>query len=787
LQGKTTGEDSDRYEREPQLAATDGTLRVLCRIHRLEVAYLLGDYERAEQLVAASRQEIRYLTGSLRLVEHAFYAALTGAMRFAQATTPERRAEVFDEIEADREKLEAWAAGAPWNFRHKLLLVQAEIARLLGSPDAGALYDESIDSARAEKFLQDEAIANELAGRHYRALGRKRIGDFYLSAAARGFASWGALAKVQALADAFPGVVPIDLWRNEDVASSSDSGATLDLMSILATSEAISSEIALDRLIETLMESCVAAAGAEKAVLLLEEEGGLFARAAATVGASTLLEKVPLAECAGVARSAIEHARKAQSEIVLADAATRGDFVRDPHIAGERVRSVLVLPIRRQAKLVGILYFENNLATRAFTPDRVRILQLLSAQIAISLDNSLLFEKLSAEMRERKQAEEHLRQVQKIESVGLLAGGIAHDFNNMLTPILGYSELLLQKLEGWPATARMAHEIQEAGERASALTRKLLAFGRKQLLELKATDLGDVVTQFEPMLRRTMPEDIRLDVVVARSLGAVLADVGQIEQVLMNLVINARDAMPQGGRVTIEVQNAEIGADAAERPDGESGRYVKLAVRDTGIGMDKDTQLRVFEPFFTTKEQGKGTGLGLATVHGIVKQHGGTITLDSEPGKGSIFTLYLPVAEGAAVQARSGNSPSAGEVIRLGETILVVDDNDAARSTVCEMLRSLGYLTLSADSVEGACIVADGHDGLIGLLLTDVMLPKSDGRELFRTLSGRRSELKVLYMSGYAGNVIVQRGIFDDGGGHFLAKPFSLANLAAKVREVLDG
>jgi CheY-like chemotaxis protein len=328
--------------------------------------------------------------------------------------------------------------------------------------------------------------------------------------------------------------------------------------------------------------------------------------------------------------------------------------------------------------------------------------------------------------------------------------------------------------------------IQHAGERASELTRQLLAFGRKQMLELRRTDLAEVITHFEPMLRRTIPEDVRIEVILSPSLGAVRADVGQLEQVLLNLALNARDAMPSGGVLTIEVQNVELDTGyVSVHPEVKVGSHVMVAVSDTGTGMTHDVQQRLFEPFFTTKEKGKGTGLGLSMVYGIVKQHGGSISVHSEPGKGTTFKVYLPRATDA-VDAEPVHRSSVWSLVgRGGETILVVDDNDMVRSTACEMLRRLGYRVLSADSAEGCYRVAESHDGTIELLLTDVVLSKSNGREVYNTLKKQRKDLKVMFMSGYTNNVVVHHGVVDQGV-HFLPKPLSLKNLSTKVRAALD-
>jgi two-component system cell cycle sensor histidine kinase/response regulator CckA len=287
-------------------------------------------------------------------------------------------------------------------------------------------------------------------------------------------------------------------------------------------------------------------------------------------------------------------------------------------------------------------------------------------------------------------------------------------------------------------------------------------------------------------LRRTIRADVRIDVLLAPSLGAVRADVGQLEQVLLNLTLNARDAMSGGGVLTIEAQNVELDAGYVDRhPEAKVGSHVMIAVGDTGSGMTHETQQRLFEPFFTTKGQGRGTGLGLSMVYGIVRQHGGSISVESEPGKGTTFKVYLPRALDAVGAVPASRSMPSSARTRGGETILVVDDNDMVRSTACEMLRRLGYRVLSADSAEGCYRVAESHDGSIALLLTDVVLSKSNGREVFDTLKLERKGLKVVFMSGYTGNVVVHHGVVDEGV-HFLPKPLSLELLSAKVRQALD-
>jgi two-component system cell cycle sensor histidine kinase/response regulator CckA len=390
------------------------------------------------------------------------------------------------------------------------------------------------------------------------------------------------------------------------------------------------------------------------------------------------------------------------------------------------------------------------------------------------------------DVTERKRLDEQLRQAQKMESVGLLAGGIAHDFNNLLTPILGNCQLLL--MGELDSTAReMVADVNRAADHLKVLTRQLLAFGRKQMLELRRTDLRDVVTHFEPILRRTIQEDIRIKLAFAPDLETVLADAGQLEQVMLNLAINARDAMPTGGLLTIEGRNVDIDAGfVATHREFRPGRYAVLAIRDTGIGMSRETQQRLFEPFFTTKRSGKGNGLGLAMVHGIVKQHLGAILVHSDLGKGSTFEIYLPCVprDGETDTAGLGRAGLALEAGR-GETVLVLEDDAMVRVSVCKMLRRVGYNVIEADNAEHCCQLAAGLPGPIDLFLTDVVMPDMNGKEVYERLEAGRRGLKVLYMSGYAADVIVHRGIVDKEV-HFIQKPLSIETLSRKIRAILD-
>jgi PAS domain S-box-containing protein len=389
------------------------------------------------------------------------------------------------------------------------------------------------------------------------------------------------------------------------------------------------------------------------------------------------------------------------------------------------------------------------------------------------------------DVTEHERLQAQLLQSQKMEAVGQLAGGVAHDFNNLLSVILGYSGLLLKGLEpGQPAYTRI-DQIRQAAERGAALTRQLLAFSRKQVLQPRMLDLNAVVAQTETLLRRLIGEDVHLEIVLGDGLGQVKADPGQMEQVIMNLAVNARDAMPGGGTLTIETANVELGEEYAQtHVDVRPGPYVVLRAIDTGTGMDAATMSRIFEPFFTTKEEGKGTGLGLSTVFGIVKQSGGHLSVHSEPGDGATFSVYLPRIEAERAPLPLANG--AHRQLPTGtETILLVEDAAPMREMVGEILEEKGYRVLRAATADDAIATARAHEGPIDLLLTDVIMPHKSGRQVAEAVLTLRPRMRVIYMSGYTSGIIEAHGVAETDL-HFLQKPFTGEALQRKVREVLE-
>jgi PAS domain S-box-containing protein len=427
----------------------------------------------------------------------------------------------------------------------------------------------------------------------------------------------------------------------------------------------------------------------------------------------------------------------------------------------------------------------NNLTTECVRKDGAAIVARISGRSIANGKTGGTFEIFMEDVTETRTLELQFRQAQKMEAIGRLAGGIAHDFNNLLMVISGYSEFLLERLGPDPRLRGPAQEISNATQRATSLTRQLLAFSRKQMLAPKVLDLNEVVAENLKMLTRMIGEDIDLVMVPGPGLGAVRADPGQIDQVIMNLAVNARDAMAQGGKLTIETANVTLDENFARTHTPlTAGDYIMLAISDTGVGMDGETQSRIFEPFFTTKGA-KGTGLGLSTVYGIVKQSGGFIFVDSQPQRGTAFRTYFPRVDGREEAAAAQDSLGLPRPDHGQETILLVEDETHLRRLARQYLETQGYKILEAEDGAAALQIVDGYQGTIDLLLTDVIMPGMNGRVLATNIAKLVPDIRVLYMSGYTENAIGHDGTLD-AGVNLLQKPFSLPALKDRVREVLD-
>ena len=448
------------------------------------------------------------------------------------------------------------------------------------------------------------------------------------------------------------------------------------------------------------------------------------------------------------------------------------------------LRSMMMIPLISSNQVIGILHFR-SIKPNAYTGEHLKLAERVGSQIAGAIANAQLFTEHMRSEEEKTALQEQFRQSQKMEAVGRLAGGIAHDFNNLLTVIKGYSQLSLLDLRESDILWGNIQEIQKATQRAADLTRQLLAFSRRQILDLKVLDLNTLLKDLNKMLRRIIGEDIELVTLLAEDLGRVRIDPGQFEQMILNLAVNARDAMVSGGKLTIETSNVELDEEYVRTHISvKPGSYVQLSISDTGVGMSFDTKEKVFEPFFTTKEKGKGTGLGLSTVYGIVKQSEGNIWVYSEPGRGTTFKIYLPRVEeklDAVIKEEESDSLPRGS-----ETVLLAEDDPLVRDLARRLLIQQGYTVLEASNGEEALRVAKEKAGeKIHLLLTDVVMPQMGGKELSEKLKRLRPDIGVLYTSGYTDNAIVHQGTLEPGT-YFLQKPFSHKTLSHKVREVLD-
>ena len=475
------------------------------------------------------------------------------------------------------------------------------------------------------------------------------------------------------------------------------------------------------------------------------------------------------------------------------------DIYSDPRIPGDAyrptfVKSLAMVPVRREDPIaaIGTYWASNHLATSR----EMWLLQTLADSTALALANvelyqdlkrkadeyALLYEHTQKEMRDRLQLEEELRQAQKMEAVGRLAGGIAHDFNNLLMVITGYSDMVLDMVPEEFEFREQLEEIRSAGERAASLTRQLLAFSRKQILRPEILDLNEAVARMNKLLKRLIGEDIDLYTKLQPGLHPVEFDPGQIEQIVMNLAVNARDAMLKGGQMTIETANVYLDEEyAREHPDAHTGAHVMIAITDSGTGMTAEIREKIFEPFFTTKKDGKGTGLGLSTVYGIVKQSRGNIWVYSEPGHGTTFKIYLPCAD----KHTFTDHPDASPITTSGtETILVVEDDEAVRGLIRKVLQRAGYTVLDTGHPEEGIKICQEYPGDIHVLLTDVIMPKMGGRELADKIQTLHPSINIVYMSGYTDNAIVHHGVLESGTA-FIEKPISPEDLLTKIRSFI--
>jgi signal transduction histidine kinase len=805
LQGRTRGAtslDGDGYDEKASLelfATTGFSPSVACHhIRKLVLAVAHGQF--GEALEHADRAAGVLWAVRCMPLEAAFHfhhaLALAGSIAADAATAPtaaEEAREKREEREGRLAEEEAWMARAaghcPENFGARHLLVAAERARIQGKDlETLRLYEKAAESAEGNGLLLDEGLIHEAAFRFNRDRGLERAAMHHLSLARSAYRRLGADGKVGLLDVHHP-----ELRREKRVGrdSSFESyGRQFDILSVAKASQAISGEILLDGLLRKVMAAMLEQAGAQWGSILLRK-GDRYAWAAEATLADDGALAVRLAPESGspeppprpLPQTILDFAARSKKRVILENAATDASFSKDPYVAGRKPKSVLCMPILRQGEPSGLLYLENDLLAGAFTPDKLEILELMASQAAISLENARLYDGLRREYAERKQVEEQLRHSQKMDALGTLAAGIAHDFNNLLTAILGYSEMALVGMPPGDRLYQPMREVLKSGERAAGLTRQLLAYSRKQVLSPKLWSLDGIVRGMESMLQRLIGETVAMEVRLGADEARVRADRGQVEQILMNLVVNARDAMPGGGHLSVET--ARVDLDAAfcgAHPGMLPGAYVLLSVRDDGTGMEPEVRAKLFEPFFTTKGVGKGTGLGLAVVYGIVHQSGGGIAVDSEPGKGATFRIYLPRAGEGAEDAESGPLPGKGLESRGGETVLLVEDEESVRRFTSQALESQGYRVLSYARGRDALQAMELGFPEVHLAVSDIVMPDMGGKELAERLRKLRPGLPILFISGYADQ---PEGHDPLRGESLLQKPFGLAEILGRVRDIL--
>ena len=933
------------------------------------IEYLIfGDY-RSAAAVAESYRTLAHM-GSAADVALAWYvAALAYACHFDDAS-PDERVQLRQRLADLEEQHRVWEKRCAETFRNRRALISAETARIDGrDADAIRLYEEAITAARKDGFVQNEAIASELAARFCRMRGLPTVTDAYLQHARACYHRWGAEAKVDQLDRLHASLRPPE--ASGPTATLAVRPEQLDLLSVLKASQTISSEIELDKLVRTLLETVLMQSGAQRAALVFSRAGKLFVEAQAELEPSGLSTSTPRGELSdgssSVPVSLLRYVELTRERVIIDDDVAKSP-VADEYLLRVAPCSALCLPILKQRKVLGFLYLENRLLAGTFTPGRLAAVEVLATQSAISVENALLLaaertaraaaeaaeyraallSEASARLSEsldysaqliwlsrfcvrsladwcvidilegphvvpaagahreatkepilhalqqtypphsgsphpaatvlctgepllienipdtemrrlcvddeharllavlgsrsavfvpmvargqvlgalsllaataghfgrnelelaqdlagraavaidnarlyqasqeavrlRQQVEAQLVQAQKMESIGRLAGGVAHDFNNLLTVISGSLELGLVDLPpDHPARSHLA-DVANAAESAAGLTRQLLAFSRMQTIAPTVVDLNEVIRRVGKMILRLLGEDVMLETICAHDLKPICFDPGQVEQIIVNLAVNARDAMTNGGRLTIRTSNAYLDEKyARSHVDVKPGAYALLEVSDTGTGMTEEVRAHLFEPFFTTKDIGKGTGLGLATVYGAVRQNGGHIDVHSEVGKGSMFKVYLPAATGVA--SATPPAPAAAIAQARGASILLVEDDDAVRGFAVSALMRFGHEVHAFASGEDALAALSSLSPTPKLLITDLTMPGMNGRVLAEHVAARLPNIRVLFVSGYPQDVVAEGT--SKAGIEFLAKPYSVDQLARRASEVL--
>ena len=923
--GTLAGEDYNETDMLPvHEKVNDQTCLINMYLNKLMLNWMFGRYAVAYELTGKVMARLEGGLGSLFYPLCFFYDSLARIRYYPHADGFLKRILLF-RVAANQRKMKKWARHAPENFIYKYQIVEAERARLGGDGEAAAtLYKQAIKGAGEHGYLQEAAIACECLAGFYLDNGIDEFAASYMTKAREFYQRWGAHAKVRQLNETYdrlfmmaPGLHTLS--QSPDGSGPSPSSRTedrLDIIAMMKMSQAISSEITLDKLLVTLMRVITENSGAEKALLILNRNGRfeIDAQVGGNADKINILQGIPADESDALCPGIISFVKRTREPLVLSDARASGQFAGDPYISGNAVHSVLCLPLIRQQQVIGLIYLENNLTPNAFTPSRVEMITMLSTQAANCLENAIFFEKtLAAEKQAQKQREQYqklvesmndglgiidpqlqitfannalcrmtgysaaeikqksvidlldeanqqrleeevanwaekdrhvfeidwiakdgglistivspkpvyddngefagflgivtdvtdlkkanaekelaqaqLLQSQKMEAIGMLAGGVAHDFNNYLTTILGSVDLIGINQNLPEKLKKHIHQIRNAAQLSAALTRQLLAFGRRQMLEKTAINLNAIVSNIEKMLERLIGENIELRIRLAPDLKPINADFGQMEQIVMNLAVNARDAMPEGGYLRLKTENIVIDEDYCHHvTDAAPGEFIRLTVEDSGAGMSREMMDKIFDPFFSTKGPGHGTGLGLSVVYGVVRQHQGWINVYSEPGHGTIFKIYLPISKEPPHPAKIDETGVQKPEILLShgkqERILLVEDQEEVREVIVTALTESGYIVQAAATIAEAREYMTRAGNEFDLLFTDVILPDGNGIEFAEQAIAINPEIKILISSGYTEEKS-RSDTIDRNGFHFLQKPYPLANLFDTLRRIL--
>ena len=780
------------------LKINDRTTLFILYFVKLFLNYLFGDYKRAVENAARAKKYLDGVTGMLVVSCFFFYDSLASLALFNDLPTAEQK-NILKKVAANQKKMEKWAHCAPMNHLHKFYLVEAEIMRVMGNDlRAADNYDRAVNLANEHEYINDESLANELAAKFYLAKSRTNIAKAYMQAAFDCYLKWGASAKAKDLDIRYGSMITATVESAKagikkdhkilQQTSRSTLKEDLDIMAVMKASQAISGEIVLSDLLKQLMAIIVENAGAQKGFFILKRNGRFKIEAAVHTdteyGKIDVLQSVPIEKSSDLSKEVVRFVIRSKESLVINNASNEKQFIHDPYIESKQPKSILCMPLSQKDIVSGVLYLENNLITSAFTKDRIRTLNILLSQAAISLENAFLYEDLKQEITDRKLAEKQLMQNQKMEAIGTLAGGIAHDFNNILSAIMGYTELASYEVSDGSKTKDHLNKVLAACNRAKELVQQILGFSRQTEQEIKPVMASLIVKEAVKLLKASLPAMIEIHQNIIAKSSKIMVDPTRFHQVVLNICTNAADAMREkGGILEVGLVEVEVDREAAGTLNLDPGPYVRLIISDTGHGIDPGIKERIFDPFFTTKELGKGTGMGLSVVHGIVQGYDGAITFYSEPGTGTTFHVFLPRIDQKSI---SDNEPVPCEMPTGSGCILFIDDEEMLVELGQKMLQQLGFHVVAAKSGVGALKIFSKNPNKFDLVITDQTMPKMTGIDTAVEMMRIRPDIPVILCSGFS-EMVTEEKARAAGIREYIMKPYFKHTIAEIIRKVLDG